>query len=239
MTNPKRKVARFSWIITGLGLFLILGPMGLGWVEGMKGGFALAMGGLLVVTIGLTVFFLYRKLARQWDSITSGRDVLVHWTYSQSLWQDYTEKDYRADKRNKMTLFYIISAFAVFFGLLFFLLDREAGFIVLLIMIGLIILVRLTAYLSIQYIYQQNRRVKGEAFITPTAVLLNKQLHAWGSLGSTLEGVKFRPGRPALIEFAYSAPSGRTMASYSVRVPVPPGQEEAAQRVIEYFREHP
>jgi hypothetical protein len=29
------------------------------------------------------------------------------------------------------------------------------------------------------------------------------------------------------------------MASYSVRVPVPPGQEEAARRIIEYFREHP
>ncbi len=239
MTNPKRKVARFSWIITGLGLFLILGPMGLGWMEGMKGGFALAMAGLLVVTIGLTVFFLYRKLARQWDSITSGRAVLVHWTYSQSLWQDYTEKDYRADKRNKMTLFYIISAFAVFFGLLFFLLDREAGFIVLLIMIGLIILIRLTAYLSIQYTFRQNRRAKGEATITPTAVLLNKQLHTWGALGSTLEEVKFLPGQPPLIEFSYSAPSGRALASYSVRVPVPPGQEDKARGVIEYFRRNP
>jgi len=40
MTNPKRKVVRWSWAITGLGLFLILGPMNLGWVEGMKGGYA-------------------------------------------------------------------------------------------------------------------------------------------------------------------------------------------------------
>ncbi|MGB9006314.1 MAG: hypothetical protein WCB96_11380 [Candidatus Aminicenantales bacterium] len=239
MTNPKRKVARFSWIITGLGLFLILGPMGLGWMEGMKGGFALAITGLPVVTIGLTVFFLYRKQARQWDSITSGGAVLVHWTYSESLWQDYTEKDYRADKRNKMTLFYIISAFAVFFGLLFFLLDREAGFIVLLIMIGLIILIRLTAYLSIQYTFRQNRRAKGEATITPTAVLLNKQLHTWGALGSTLGEVKFLPGQPPLIEFSYSAPSGRALASYSVRVPVPPGQEDKARGVIEYFRQNP
>ena len=239
MTNPKRKVARWSWLITGLGLFLILGPMNLGWVEGMHGGFALAMGGLLVVTAGLTVFFLYRKLARQWDSILSGRDILVHWTYSSELWQDYTERDYREDKRNKMTLFYIIAAFAAFFGLLFFLFDREAGFIVLLMMIGLIVLIRLTAYLSARYTYRQNRAAKGEAFITPTAVLLNKQLHTWRGLGSTLEGVRLLPGRLPLVEFSYTAPSGRALASYSVRVPVPPGQEREAQRVLEYFQKNP
>jgi hypothetical protein len=239
MTNPKRKVVRWSWLITGLGLFLILGPMNLGWVEGMHGGYALAMLGLLVVTAGLATFFIYRKLAGQWEAIVSGRNVLVHWTFSSSLWQGYTERDYREDKRNKMTLFYIISAFAAFFGILFFVLDREAGFIVLLIMIGLIILIRLTAYLSIQYTYRQNRAAKGEAFITPKAVLLNKQLHTWGSLGSTLEEVKLLAGQPALLEFSYSAPSGRTLAGYSVRVPVPPDREEEAQRVLDYFRKNP
>jgi membrane protein YdbS with pleckstrin-like domain len=239
MANPKRKMARLSWIISGLGLFLILVPMKLGWVEGMKGGFALAAFGVLITVAGLATFFVYGKLARQWDSVISGQNVLIHWTYSPDLWRDYVRKDYNEDKKNKMGLFFVISAFAVFFGLLFFLMDRKAGFIVLLIMIGLIIILRLTVFLSSRFIYWQNRKAKGEAFITPTAVLLNKQLHAWGSLGSTLEGVKFRPGRPALIEFGYSAPSGRAMASYSVRVPVPPGQEEAAQRVIEYFREHP
>ena len=102
-------------------------------------------------------------------------------------------------------------------------------------MIGLIVLIRLTAYFSARFTYRQNLKGRGEAYITPRAVLLNKQLHVWGTLGATLGEVNYRPGKPAVIEFGYSAPSGRTMASYSVRVPVPPGEEEAARRVLDSF----
>ncbi len=234
--NKKRRTANRSLIFLLLGLFMMFGPINLGWVDGMGGGFALAVFGLLIAVTGFVSWIIFLKLARRQDAILSGKNLIVHWKYQLEEWQKYTENEYKTDRRGKKILFFIVAAFALFFGVLFFILDPENGIYVLFVMLGLIAIIGLTAILSTRFSYQQNKKYLGEAIISKDGVYLNKQLHVWNIISSHLDSVELISEEdPPEIEFTYSTSGYRNNNTYSARVPVPKGQEAMALHVVEVF----
>jgi hypothetical protein len=101
------------------------------------------------------VAVLYFNLARKLDGILRGEGILAHWTYSPEYWLRYTQKEYITEKAEKKILFLIITAFALFFGFLFWAFDPEAGFYVFLVMLGLIGLIAFVWQFSAWYNYRQ------------------------------------------------------------------------------------
>jgi hypothetical protein len=234
--NSKRRVANRALIFMAIGLFLMFGPINLGWIDGMNGGFALsALGFMIALTFFITWIF-YHKLARRQDTILSGKNLVVHWKYSLEEWEKYTENEHTSDSKGKKVLFFIISGFALFFGILFTILDPENGIYVLYVMLGLILIIGITAFLSIRITHNRNKKYLGEAIISRDGIYLNKQLHVWGIISSHLDSVVLiSDEEPLEIEFSYSTYGYKNNNSYSVRVPVPKGQESMALHVIEVF----
>ena len=235
--NPQKKVAIWALVAALIGLFLMLGPVGFGWMDGFGGGFALAAFGLLIMIAGLTTAVLFFRLAKRYDRILSDKNPLARWTYSDAEWRAFTEADYKIDRKNRWILAGIISAFAIFFGILFAIIDPEAGIYVLFVMLGLIVLVSITAFLTSQQNYRRNVRHKGETLIASDGLILNGQLHAWNVVGSKLERVDYMEGTPSMIEFEYSAVSRNGRDSYTVRVPIPAGQEKSARDIVQFFND--
>jgi hypothetical protein len=73
-----------------------------------------------------------------------------------------------------------------------------------------------------------------EAIIALDGVYFNRQLHIWKGMGATLDEIVFESesGQQPRIRIEYSVPSRSGRNDFSVRVPVPPGQEEAAQKIV-------
>ena len=234
-TNPQRTTARRALAVIGIGLFLMFAPVGLGWIDGFEGGFALASFGLLIVIGGVVTAVLFFRLAKHYEQILSDEAPLARWTYSDAEWRAYTETEHKTDTRDRWTLAGIISAFALFFGVLFAIFAPEGGVYVLFVMLGLIALVWLTAFLTSRQNYRRNVRRKGETLISSQGIILNGQLHAWNVIGSRLERVDYMEETPPLIEFEYSAPSRNGRSSYTVRVPVPFGKEASAHDMVQFF----
>jgi len=234
--NPQRKTARGALVAAAIGLFLMFAPVGLGWIDGFEGGFALAAFGMLILITGIITAAVFFRLARRYDQILSDKSLLARWTYTDAEWRAYTEADHEIDTRNRWTLAAIISAFALFFGVLFAIFAPEGGVYVLFVMLGLIVLVWLTAFLTSRQNYRRNVQRKGETLISSQGILLNGQLHAWNVIGSRLERVDYMEETPPLIEFEYSAPSRSGRDSYTVRVPVPFGNEASAHDIVQFFR---
>jgi hypothetical protein len=234
--NPQRTTARRALAVIGIGLFLMFAPVGLGWIDGFEGGFALASFGLLIVIGGIVTAVLFFKLAGRYDQILSDEAPLARWTYSDAEWRAYTETEHKTDTRDRWTLAAIISAFALFFGVLFAIFAPEGGVYVLFMMLGLIALVSLTAFLTSRQNYRRNVQHKGETLISSQGILLNGQLHAWNVIGSRLERVDYMEETPPLIEFEYSASSRNGRNSYTVRVPVPSGKEASAHDTVQFFK---
>jgi len=236
-STPQRKIAFWALAVSLVGLFLMFGPVGLGWMDGFGGGFALAAFGLLIMIGGITTAVLFFRLAKCYDRILADKNLLARWTYSDEEWRAFTEADYKLDKKRRWVLAGIISAFAIFFGVLFAVIDPEAGIYVLFVMLGLIVLVSITAFLTSRQNYRHNVRHKGETIIASDGVILNGQLHAWNVIGSKLEHVDYVEEAPPMIEFEYSAASRSGRDSYTVRVPIPSGQEKNARDIIQFFKD--
>lgn len=234
--NSKRGVANRALIFMVVGLFLMFGPINLGWIDGMNGGFALSIAGFLITLVFFITWIFFHKLARRQDAIISGKNLIVHWKYPVEEWLKYTEKEHTTDSKGKKTLFFIIAGFALFFGILFAIIDPENGIYVLYVMLGLILIIGITAFLSIRIAYNRNKNNSGEAIISKDGIYINKQLHVWGILSSSLENVILISDiSPPVIEFSYTAKSARVDNFYSVRVPIPKGQESAAIHIVEVF----
>jgi hypothetical protein len=173
-------------------------------------------------------------LAARLDRLLRGEGVLAHWTYSPEFWREYAEKEYAEEKTEKKGIFLLVSGFALFFGVLFWLFDAEAGFVVFLVMMGLIALVAFVWQFSSWYNYRQNVNGVREAIISKNAVYMNKKFYAWRTVLTSFDGVTLRDNRSMpLLVFKYTVSNVRTgPQTYTTRVPIPPGEEEKAKEIM-------
>jgi hypothetical protein len=77
----------------------------------------------------------------------------------------------------------------------------------------------------------------GEVIIALDGVYLNRQLHVWKGIGTKLEEIVFESETQPRIRVEYSAPNRGSRNFYTARIPVPPGQEEAAQKIVQDIAE--
>lgn len=227
-----------AWaIITMLAIFGIFAPEIFG-IKGFDGGFAISFVCVFLTITGIIVVVIYTGRARLLNRILSGENILAHWTYSAEEWSQYTEKEYKEEKQSKKGLAIVISAIALLMGIVFFLADNENGIWVLVGMLALIAIIAFTAWFTSWYNHRQNQKYLGETYITGDAVYINRQLHTWRGLGARLDSVDLSEGKPPLLlRFVYSAPTRTGMQEYTVRIPVPKGQEEAAEKIFRHFKD--
>jgi hypothetical protein len=122
----------------------------------------------------------------------------------------------------------------LFFGIIFWVLDPEAGFTVFLIMIGLIGLVAFAWQFSAWHNYRQNIGGVKEAYITKDAVYMNKKLYTWRTVFTSFHEVIQKNNQGiALLISKYTTYNRSGPQTYTTRVPIPPSQEETAKNIIQ------
>ena len=218
-------------IITLLAVIVIFLPGIIG-IEGMSGGYAISFVSLFGVIAGIIVVLVYRGLSSRFDAIVGGMDVLAHWTYDPEIWRKYSNAEYEESVAEIKPLFYVTSAMCLVVGVGAFLWDHEAGIYVLGVMIGVIILMALVAFLTRMHLHHDNLLRPGEAIISKKAVLLNNRLFYWDYFGSRLGKIEVKKNKDySVLVFNTWAPTMTFGQSYSVRVPVPPGEETTASEI--------
>jgi hypothetical protein len=236
--NPPRRTAMIWLGILIAGILIIFLPSIIG-LDGFQGGFAMSSGGLLVAIFGLVGMIIYLRLAGKLDLITRDENILSHWTYTPEEWKQYAEREHREDAAAKRGLFILVAVISVIVGLIFYAAVRENPLIIAVIILGIIAVVGLAAFFSILAAYRQNKKYLGEAFISLDGVYLNRQTHIWNGLGNQLEEITFDEDKQSspLIIITYSAPATHSRNFYTVRIPVPPGQEAVAQGIVKQIAE--
>jgi uncharacterized membrane protein len=231
--NPPKRTAVASFVVALFAAVMIFVP-GLIGIDGFNGGFAISFISLTVAITAAIVGIMYLGWAAKLDEILRGEGILAHWTYTPEYWAEYTKKEYEEEKSEKKGLFLIVSGFSLFFGILFWVLDAEAGFIVFLGMLGLIGLVAFVWRFSAWYNYKQNIDGVKEAFITKDAVYMNKKLYTWRTYFTRFDEVKQEDNHGLkLLVFKYTTTGRAGPQTYTTRVPIPLGQEEAAKNVVQ------
>ncbi len=231
--NRPRRTAQIWMGIAVLGIIIIFLPGIIG-LDGFDGGYALSVGGGFVFMVGIIAAVIYFKLAGNVDGIIRSENVMAHWTYSPEQWQQYTEEEHKEDAAAKRGLFVLIAVIAVIVGIIMAVMIGEDFLIIALIILGIIAVAGLAAFFSTIASYLYNKKYHGEVYLTPDGVYFNNQMHVWKGMGNKLESVSFDQedrGLPRLT-IVYSALAAYKRNSYAVRIPVPPGQEETAKKIV-------
>jgi hypothetical protein len=237
-TNPPKVTAIVCFIVAAFFALMIFIP-GLIGIDGFDGGFAISFVSIIIVAVAV-IFGVYNlNWSSKLEKLLRGEGLLAHWIYTPELWAYFTEKEYKEEVTEKKGLFIVVTAFALFFGFLFWALDSEGGFVVFLVMLGLIGLVAFVWRFSAWSNYRQNRGsgIK-EAYITRDAVYMNHKFTSWRAPLTSLDSVttKNNDGLQLLV-FTYTVINRFGPQTYTTRVPIPPGQEDAARYVMEQFQQ--
>ncbi len=231
--NPQKRNTNIMLAIAVFATFMIFFPSLIG-LDGFDGGFAISFVSLaLSLTFAIVTVIFYRQ-ARLLDNILRGEGLLAHWTYTPQQWSKYSKKEYKTEMQEKRGLFLIVSAFALFFGVLFWVFDNEAGFYVFLMMLGLIGLVAFAWRFSTWLNYRQNTNGTPEVYISKDAVYMNRKLYCWRAPMTNFESVQLQNNRGmTVLAFTYIIHNVKTgNQSYTVRVPVPEDRKEEAEEVL-------
>lgn len=229
--NPYRRTV-IVWIVIMVAAFAIIFVPGLIGVGGMEGGFAISFVSFFGAIVSLIVVLVYRGIAARFDEVVGGMEVLVRWSYPTDLWRRFSEEEYVESIEEVKPLFYLTSAMCLIAGAGAYLWDPEPGIYVFGIMVGVIILMALAAYLTRRGQHEERIRGPGEVIISRRAVLVNSSLFYWEYFGSSLKGVKVRWGDGySVMEFTTWAPTLQFGQDYTLRVPVPRGEEDRAGQI--------
>jgi hypothetical protein len=233
--NSQSRVA-VTWLaIAVLAAVATLLPSALG-SDMMRYGYAISLvSGMLVLTAAIVAVVYWRRSVAL-SRIVSGKGLLAHWRYDADTWSRHLEEqcaDQRSANRSRLA---VLAAISLGIGLLFLLADRDAGRYVLLTMVALVVVSAVVAFAAPALQRRSNQSVPAEAYVAAEGALVGSDLHLWRAYGTRVEEARVVGGAAPHLVVSYSqatrtgaAPGGSE--SYTVSLPVPRGEEEAAERI--------
>lgn len=234
--NRERRSANICLLVMGLGL--IPAATSFLWDPDLINGGAAALfiGGFITI-IAFFTFLMFNNRAKVMERLFRDENVLAHWRYSQSFWQNEIQEDLEGFAAGRIIALILAGIFSLI-GLASLLMDDDnAIFAGIMIGVGLLILTAALAAISIQ----KNRLLAdaGEAIICQDGLYYKSVLHTWNQKAvSFLEGVALHPYEPDRLLFVYRQLSGRS-ARYprqTISVPIPPGEEQSAHWIEDHFK---
>lgn len=225
---------RASWIVTLVGLLLVLAPWMFAAYDRALGDAAFALllaGALSALTAFITVFFL-RDRDRYRRALLADSGVLAHWRYSEEEWRTFAGEDRRRQAGEQRSLLTTTAVIMLVVALPFVIFDRAAGWWVAATLCAVWSLCWIVARVSVRSQAASRRRSVREVRIGKNALLLGNELHVWRGWGNVLDDCAVRAGSPPFLVITYSAPPGRgPRRQLTVGLPIPPGREAEAAAV--------
>jgi len=233
--NPDKTIALVCVLVCAAGVVAALLPSLTG-MDMMRSGYGLTCLAGFVAMVALIAALVFFSRAAAWDKLARGEDVLAHWTYGDAEWQAYAQLEFEEESTDKRNLWLVLAGIALLVGAIFFLADREAGGVVLLVMLGLVAVTGALAFGLPRLALARNQGAPGEVVISSEAVWLSGTFHTWKGWGARLESVRLREETPAILEIIYSTPNRTGRQNTTVRVSVPMGQQMAARQVADQLQ---
>lgn len=230
------KVSAIIWWVLGL-LFLagIFNAffLGLAGIEVGEWQYGVGFLCLIASATSIVMAIIYTKRSSIVKRIQLKDGLLAQWTYTAEEWEQYARKEHAESKREKRTLFMMVTVISVIIGGVLIIVEPNDWLIFLPTIIGIIIISGGSALLAVWLSYRRNYKHRGEVFVAREALIINGVLHVWKGMGCRLTGVDYQGYQREIpvISFAYTVPARHGSSPVTVRVPVPEGREEEALKI--------
>jgi hypothetical protein len=207
-------------------------------LDGMEGGYALALVSFFLAVTGIAVALLFFHRARVMDSILKGTRALAHWVYSEDESEESARREYADYQERNRGLFLIIGGMLVIFALIFIIFMGEGGLIT-----GLFLLA-FTGFLFIVsrgvpiIVLKQAQKAPREAYIAENGAIYRGTVYPFRSFLMRLNGVTLKKGsagKPSVLAFSFIQLIGIILSPYDIAIPVPADQMEKAEEIARFL----
>ncbi len=206
-------------------------------IDGMSGGYALAFISffLAVSSVAVTLLFVHR--ARVMDGILSDPHLLAHWIYPEEMAKKSVEREYRNYQERNRAMFIIISGMFVLVSLFFMIFMGEGGLQTGIFLLAFTVFLFIISRVAPELERHRAMGAPNEALIARTGFIYEGAVYPFRSFLITWDGVLLRnadKNNPAVLVFSFTQLNGRFIVQpFDVVVPVPPGEEEIAGRIVQ------
>ena len=201
-------------------------------VDIYEGGGALIMLGILLTITGPIVALLFWQRAWTYEKLMKDDNLIAKWNFDEGLWKRFMEEEKSFRQGEQRGLQLIVLFFSVLFGAIFWIADPETGWIVALVLLGVNILIMIVVWLNGMSLRRWDKVENLECRIGQNGLILIDQLHLWSGWGAKLEGAGVKKGKLNIVEITYSTPNRYSRQYYTIRIPVPSGEETKAEEVV-------
>lgn len=200
-------------------------------IDMMNGGGAMIVIGIVIAITGPIVAIMYWHRARVFDQLMNESKLLAHWRYNPDEWKKFAadEKLFRSGEQRTLQL--IVIFFSVIFGGIFWWADPESGWVVALVLLGVNILIGVIVFFNGRRLESLENAQNVECRLGQNGVLFNGELHVWVGWGARLESARVNLSPIKIMEIVYSTPNRYSRQYYTLRIPIPSGEENKAQEV--------
>lgn len=238
--NKERRNANISLFIMFVSILAVVLPFILK-ADMMQWGFASAFAGGTIAIIAFFIFLMFNGRAGVQERMFSGENLLAHWQYTYEFWQQENKEDIESSGIGKIVGFFFGGIFSLI-GFVVFAANTRKNGLFLMIMLGIGIFFIIIGFIS--SVVERKRLVSAlpEAIIARDGLFYKNILYTWNSHNvSYLESVTMHPATPNAILFVLRQLSGGTVSithyhRFFISIPVPPGQEQTAYNIIQYFK---
>ena len=217
-------------------VFTVLCLVSAFFLDGMSGGFALALISFFLAVSSVIIALLFVHRARVMKAILADPSPLAHWIYPVDMARESVEREYREYQERNRAMFMVIGGMLVVVALFFLVFVEEGGYETGLFLLAITIL--LFAVSRVAPWLERRRAITAshEAVITRSGIVYEGSVYPFRSFLVFWHGVSFKKAEkknPAALVFSFTQLAGRFIVQpFEVVVPVPPGQEEKAGRVV-------
>ncbi|MGD9937727.1 MAG: hypothetical protein AB7S61_09675 [Methanoregulaceae archaeon] len=233
MNNPE-----WRWVYVSLlaaGFFLVVAVYANAAMDCLSGVCAVTFISGFLFICGVATALLFWTRARAMDAILAGEGLLASWTYPVEEMRQSAEREYQDYREANRSLLYVVGGFILIAMVLMILFGGEAGLLTAGVLFGVLVLCGIASVVAPMLEYRRASSSPGRAVITRQGIVYRGAVYPFRSFLMRMDDVRFlkksRTHSP-LLAFSFLQLVGLyILRPFEVRVPVPQGEVENAQRI--------
>ena len=169
--NRQRQTA-FVFIILFIASVILIFIPNITGMDGMNGGFALSFIAIFLSVTFLVTSAVFFVMAKKFDAAITDENMILHWVYEKSEWSKFSEKEFVVQKKEKRSLFILITVISFVVLVIFSIVVRDSWRIMIIVFFGLAALLAFVAFIVPKIQYANFKKTTPEVYMAPVVSTL-------------------------------------------------------------------
>lgn len=218
------------------GFFSVICIAALTFIDGMAGGYAIALVSFFIAVSGIAVAGLFFFRARIMEDIQNSNQILAHWVYSSDMAQESAHREYGEYVERNRAMFILIGGMLIVTALIFIIFVEDGGLITGAFLLAFTVVLFIISRITPRFELNRALKTPHEAYIARNGIIYEGAVYPFQSLMMGMYDVSLQKGRGkknASLIFSFTQLVGLyVIQAFDITVPIPDGELEMAYGIL-------